>query len=289
MADHIRDFRLQTAINVWKVFQRKEMTWRELWSYLADWGRGGKSRPKANKLFDRRDFGYFKTLLFKLGKEDPLWFPRLFEPTTLGIRGWEYALLFERNVFKNKKVLDVGSGNSRLPERLAKKGAMVTMMDMENPLEETAKKKARNLKFVLGDMTRMTFKDRSFDMVICISALEHVDMKPVGFFTEAEYFRRAESALKEMMRVLKPGGRLYVTTEFYLPEQKSDKWIFSDHNIRGSFKFEYLPKMLSLLTKLGIEFDSKPEIDPQILRSDSKRANFRGRYMSTYAIRGKKL
>lgn len=285
----MRDFRVQEMLNIWRVFSKKDISRVELIKYLFCWINFGIKRPKANKLFDRKDFGYLRKIIFKLGSQDPVWFPRLVEPSTFGLRGWEYGLLFDKIRFKNKKILDIGSGNSRLPAYLAHKGAEVTMLDMESPLEETVNRRAKNLKFVLGDMTHLKFKKNSFDIVLCISALEHVDMKTKGFYGEKQYFDRAIEAIRGMIKVLKPGGDFYLTTEFYLPQQTSDRWVYSRDQIRGSFKFAYLPQMIKVLQDEGIKFDSTPEIDPKILELDPNRANFRGRYMSTFAFRGKKI
>ncbi len=284
----MRDFRIQAIINVIYTLRKKELSFWQLCRYLYFWCLPRKNRPKANKFFDIRDFGYFREPLFKLGKREPLWFPRLMEPSTLGIRGWEYSLMFDKIKFNKRSVLDVGPGSSRLAGFLAKSGASVTMLDINKPLEITDFKRGKGLKFVLGDMTKMDFKDNLFDCVICISALEHIDMNGDGFFSEAEYFQRCILALKEMMRVLKPGGDFYLTTEFYLNRQKTDRWVYSDKQIRGAFKIEYLEKMLKVLTDSGLIFDSAPETSPEILLNDPNRANFRGRYISTYSIRGKK-
>lgn len=52
------------------------------------------------------------------------------------------------------------------------------------------------------DMRRMTFHDNSFDVVTCISVLEHI--------------KESRAALHEMVRVLKPGGLLIATVDIML-------------------------------------------------------------------------
>lgn len=266
------------------------MTFGELIDYIQFWLFPVRmSRPAANKFYDRRDFGYLKKLLLDLGEKDPLWFPRLIEPSTLGIRGWEYGLMFDKISFKNKKVLDVGPGSSRLPFFLAKIGAKVTMLDMSQPLEETEIKKSKNPRFILGDMTNIALKPNSFDSIICISAIEHVDMNINGFYNKTEYVNRSFKAIREMIRVLKPGGDFYLTTDFYLPKQKGDKWPYSKEKIRGAFEIEVLDKMIEVIKTSGVKLDSTPLNSPSILEKDRYRANYRGRFFSTFAFRGKKL
>lgn len=53
---------------------------------------------------------------------------------------------------------------------------------------------------VVGDAHNLPFLDESFDSAICIAVLEHVD--------------HAETVVKEMIRVLKPGGVLYAELPF---------------------------------------------------------------------------
>jgi SAM-dependent methyltransferase len=53
---------------------------------------------------------------------------------------------------------------------------------------------------VISDIARMPFPEASFEAVMCIEVLEHV-LKPVD-------------VLRELCRVLEPGGRLLLTTPF---------------------------------------------------------------------------
>jgi SAM-dependent methyltransferase len=56
---------------------------------------------------------------------------------------------------------------------------------------------------VLGDAQALGFTDASFDVVLCTEVLEHVP--------------EPQRAIDEMFRVLKPGGRLLLTTRFLFP------------------------------------------------------------------------
>lgn len=287
----MRNFGLQTLVNCVKILRQQEMNLPELLAYGWLWVLPStKKKVLANKWYDRRDLTSLKSLMFKLARKDPAWFPRLFEPTTLGIRSWEYGVLLSNTNFRNKKILDVGSGNSRLPQNLSRLGAIVTMLDMENPLEDTEKKKNKNLKFVLGDMTRLKFQDNSFDKVICISAIEHVDMKSGGkFYSAQEYQERAIKAIHELARVTKKGGVFYLTTDFYLPQQKTDKWPGSKDKIRGAFSWSYIKLFLDEINKAGIKLGSEPEYGEDLILKDNNRSNYRGRYFSTFAFMGIKI
>jgi ubiquinone/menaquinone biosynthesis C-methylase UbiE len=248
---------------------------------------GCKKKISANKMFDLGDFAALSKISTRLGRLDPAWFPRLFEPTTKGIRTWEYGLLLSDTTFRKKTVLDAGSGNSRLPLFLSRLGARVMMLDMDEPLEKTEIKRERNLRFVLGDMTKLKFADNSFDRVICISAIEHVDMKGEGkFYEDKEYIKRALQSIKELARVTKVGGTFYLTTDFYLPEQKTDEWPGSTDKIHGGFAWKNLSIFANEIQKNGIKLLNSPEMSEKILRDSKRRANYRGRYFTTFAFKG---
>jgi ubiquinone/menaquinone biosynthesis C-methylase UbiE len=59
----------------------------------------------------------------------------------------------------------------------------------------------RNAEFRLGDATALMMEDEQFDFVICRLSLQ--------------IFSKPEQILKELVRILRPGGRLYLTGEDY--------------------------------------------------------------------------
>jgi ubiquinone/menaquinone biosynthesis C-methylase UbiE len=106
-------------------------------------------------------------------------------------------LLFD---IKNKRILEVGSGSGRDSIYLAKMGADCYLLDyVQAPLdiaEKIAKQNDVKIKTFKEDAKTMPFEDDSIDLVFSQGFLEH--------FTEPEIF------LKEQVRVLKPGGCLYI-------------------------------------------------------------------------------
>lgn len=98
---------------------------------------------------------------------------------------------------KNKKLLDAGCGTGWFSAEAVKRGAKVTSMDVgQKLLKEVAKK--CDSKRVVGSILKMPFKDNSFDYVVSSEVIEHVT--------------DPDKALKELYRVLKPGGTLALTT-----------------------------------------------------------------------------
>lgn len=107
---------------------------------------------------------------------------------------------------EGERVLDVccGSGASAIPAAPAvgPTGSVVGV-DLAENLLELARTKARkhsltNVQFESGDMTALRFADDSFDAVVCV----------FGVFFVPEM----EVALRELTRVLRPSGRMAITT-----------------------------------------------------------------------------
>lgn len=104
---------------------------------------------------------------------------------------------------KGLKVLDVGCGAGILSEALAEKGASVTGIDLGEELIAVAKDHAEQsgLKIDYHCTPIETFAakhESKFDGVTCLEMLEHVE--------------NFESILKEIARVLKPGGAVFLST-----------------------------------------------------------------------------
>lgn len=90
-----------------------------------------------------------------------------------------------------------------------------------------------------GDATAMPLRDESFDRVIAAEVLEHVPAD--------------QRALREIARVLRPGGLLAVTVPAWLPERIC--WALSDdyHNVPGGHVRIYTrPELEAKLRQAGL-------------------------------------
>jgi SAM-dependent methyltransferase len=97
-----------------------------------------------------------------------------------------------------KRVLDVGCGDGVLSVHLAQAGGIVVGLDTDQRVLAAARERARISQaaadFVEGDARSLPFDDSSFDVVVAVTVLCFV--------------ADSERAVKEMARVLRPGGRL---------------------------------------------------------------------------------
>jgi len=124
--------------------------------------------------------------------------------------------IFEReNVNKNSHILDVGCGTGQTVAYLARKfGAHVTGIDINSIMVEKAKKRMKEKRIqanvIQCTVEKLPFLDNQFDFVISESVLSFVD---------------TSSALNEIYRVLKRGGRLIaieLTMKHPLSEKEED-------------------------------------------------------------------
>ncbi len=66
--------------------------------------------------------------------------------------------------------------------------------------------------YMFGDLRYMPFKDELFDRVLCISTIEHIGMDNTRYGGVEEHSPDSYiDAVGEMLRVLKTGGRLFIT------------------------------------------------------------------------------
>jgi ubiquinone/menaquinone biosynthesis C-methylase UbiE len=97
-------------------------------------------------------------------------------------------------------VLEIGTGKGRFLVRLAKHVRDITTVDISAEEQRSARLNARfhkvedRIKFVLQDAARLPWPDHTFGAVVTLNAMHHIrDFQPV---------------LEEMLRVVKPGGKL---------------------------------------------------------------------------------
>lgn len=96
--------------------------------------------------------------------------------------------------------MDAGCGTGIYSIELAKRGAWVTALDESSEMLERARDKAGQvglkMDFIKADALKIPFPDGHFDLVLSVCMLCFV--------------KERETALLEMKRVLRPGGRIII-------------------------------------------------------------------------------
>jgi SAM-dependent methyltransferase len=131
---------------------------------------------------------------------------------TRPFRIWEYAWLYKTLKLSEggRKVLDLGGSASHLSLLAALAGCQVTTVDINPEFVRAAREcsDALGLKTLdarIGDMRELSsLSAESFDLVVSCSVLEHLSAGD------------QEIAVREMARVLKPGGMIGLTFDFGL-------------------------------------------------------------------------
>ena len=128
-------------------------------------------------------------------------------------RRWEYPFVLDRlepclQAGKPSRILDAGSGVTFFPYYLASEypGAEIDCCDQDESFAEIFNringKAERRVDFVCAGLSSMPYSDSHFDSIYCISVLEHTADFP--------------AIIRELHRVLKPGGKLIVTFDLSL-------------------------------------------------------------------------
>jgi len=98
------------------------------------------------------------------------------------------------------KILDVGCGAGFLSNALAMKGYAVTGLDLSEESLKVARKydETGTVHYIGANAYSLPFPDATFEVVTCMDFLEHVDQPDI--------------VVKEIARVLKPGGLFFFHT-----------------------------------------------------------------------------
>ena len=113
------------------------------------------------------------------------------------------------------KVLDVGHANGmechRAMLRSLPPPCDLTGIDIAEAAYDTSSCYTMSIR---GSIGATPFANETFDLIWCISSLEHVGMDNTGYVQGEVGETTPEAALSEMVRLLRPGGRLLITVPF---------------------------------------------------------------------------
>jgi len=172
-------------------------------------------------------------------------------------RQWEYPFTYckiqsESTEAKHKiRLLDAGSGVTFFPYYVQSCSDIIDVYccdydpDLKDTFDHINQKLNMNIGFSCADLRNTGYEDGSFDIIYCISVLEHTE--------------KYSEIIEEFYRLLRPNGKLVVTFDISLDGRL-------DINPSGAANL-----ISSLMTKFSIDDDLR-EID--IERSALKTDNF---------------
>jgi SAM-dependent methyltransferase len=121
-----------------------------------------------------------------------------------------------------RRVLDVGTANAE-PTYLA---ALLAAAPETLVGADLAQADVPGLETVVADVRRLPFDDGAFDLVLCVSTLEHVGRDNRVYGVDAAPGGGIDEALEELRRILDRRGRLVVTVPCGEPEEHD--WFVQD-------------------------------------------------------------
>jgi ubiquinone/menaquinone biosynthesis C-methylase UbiE len=119
------------------------------------------------------------------------------------------------------RVLDLGCGAgwatrllARSVEHATDKSAQVVGLDVSDEMIRLARESSRdfsNIQYVVGSAQQIPWQDNFFDKILSVES----------FY----YYADQERALDELLRVMAPGGRLFILINLYRDNEYSLQWV----------------------------------------------------------------
>jgi ubiquinone/menaquinone biosynthesis methyltransferase len=116
---------------------------------------------------------------------------------------WKAKLVSLADVRRGERALDLAAGTGDIAFAVAARGAKTTGLDITHRMLQLAHLRQGDVDLITGDMTSLPFRSSSFDLVTTGYGLRNVP--------------DLNTAIDEIARVLKPGGRL-LSLDFNRPE-----------------------------------------------------------------------
>jgi ubiquinone/menaquinone biosynthesis C-methylase UbiE len=158
----------------------------------------------------------------------------------------ERNLLMRHGLKPGMKMADIccGIGDFAVLVKKEFKPSSILALDHSRPSLDYARKVAAefgvtDIEYVYGDASEMVIEDNSFDFVTCRHSLQ--------------IFDKPEMILKELFRICKPGGRVYVTNE-------------KNSHCLGEPRSDSIQRTYTEVAKLFADFKMDVELGPKSYR-----------------------
>jgi demethylmenaquinone methyltransferase/2-methoxy-6-polyprenyl-1,4-benzoquinol methylase len=143
-------------------------------------------------------------------------------------RIWRKKVAKLVNSQPGQSILDLAAGTGSSSIVFLREGVKVVAADFSNGMLEEGRKRHPELEFVFADASSLPFADKEFDTVTISFGIRNVE--------------KIEVALAEMLRVLKPGGKLVVWEFSRIPNKAL-------HSLYRFYLRNILPTLSALVSK----------------------------------------
>lgn len=166
---------------------------------------------------------------------------------------------FAETVGRSGRVCDLGCGPGHVTNYLRQRGVDVFGIDLSSAMVDQARQLSPGIEFHTGNMLSLELESESLAGIIAFYSIIHVPRDEVV------------TALVEMKRVLKPGGRLLLA--FHIGDEilHLDEWW--EESVSVDFVFFQPDEMRNYLGRAGLEIEEVIEREPyQDVEHPSRRA-----------------
>ena len=133
-------------------------------------------------------------------------------------RRWRSAVVDALDPGPGDRILDLAAGTGTSSAALTRLGAQVVATDFSLGMLRVGRRRQPDLPFVAGDGMRLPFADASFDAATISFGLRNIHDRMAG--------------LREMRRVVRPGGRL-VVCEFSHPTWAPFRTLYGEYLMKA--------------------------------------------------------
>ena len=147
---------------------------------------------------------------------------------------WMAALRKAVAPHPGERILDLAAGTGTSSAALAKGGAEVVACDLSEGMIEVGRERHPDIEFVRGNAMSLDFEEASFDAVTISWGLRNIPDPGL--------------ALREMMRVVRPRGRL-VVLEFSTPTSRVFRGLY------GAYQSTVMPALARVASTNGGAYD----------------------------------
>ncbi len=152
---------------------------------------------------------------------------------------WDVVNNFGKQFTKDSYILDAGCGNGKNIYYFKDKSNIVGI-DKCKGLVNICNERGYNVK--QGTIENIDFSEKTFDFVMCIAVIHHLDNEELR-----------KQSIKEMLRVLKPGGKLLLTSWAYECDEYSKRKGFNIGDNYVKFNSNEILRYYYIYDKIGFE------------------------------------